>query len=207
VEVVDTSTGRITARLRDPGGRAEARAVGSKVLVTYKDSLTNQPTSQLLWDPATGATTALPGTGYLVGQRRSPGWLWHSAGSGCYERVSISAPTAPGSQACDGADAPSVQPLLSFDGSTAIVVRAGRLVAVEVDSGRVLSSGSLGPILGDASKREVHGAQWESTTTYIAHAKWDGQLALVRCRSTDGRCERVVRSSARPSSWDIAVGW
>lgn len=206
VEVYDTSTGRVVATLPAPAGDVSntgVRTVGSKALVAYQGQFSGVPHRMVLWDPANGSTTALAGTAYSVAQRRSPGWLWRKVSAGCYARVPLATPAAAGVQVCqDLYDAGQFQPpLLSFDGSIAIAVRSGRLVAVEVATGRVLSTGTMGPIVANGS-HSVNGAQWETTDTYIASAAWDGQTALVRCRVSDGRCERVVRSYRA-----ITVGW
>jgi hypothetical protein len=209
IYIIDTSTGRIVARLPKSDVSAHGAAAGPKVLVT--SSGTSNTTTQVLWDPATGATIALgtfPGAKYSVAQRRSPGWLWRDLGGGCFARVTVADPLATGTRVCTTDDPQSPAPLLSFDGTTAIAVRNGRLVAVSVDSGQVLSTGTLAAIPRTAdNKRDVLPAMWETASTYIASAAWDGQLALVRCRTSDGRCERIVRSYIRGNiSW-IAAGW
>jgi len=205
-QVFDTSTNRVVARL--PVGKmyGDAKAVGALALVTG-DGFSGS--SEVLWDPAKGSTIALSldSRKYKVAQRRSPGWLWRELGGGCFARVAVSAPLAAGTRICND-PAEYSPPLLSFDGTTAVVVRGGRLVAVVVDSGRVLSTGSMAAIVRTANdSRAVYPVQWETTSTYLAEAKWDGQLALVRCRISDGRCERVVRSFTRTGVSQIVAGW
>jgi hypothetical protein len=209
IGITDTATGRIVARLPKTDMFAAGAAAGPNVLVT--NSGWSNTTGQVLWDPATGATTTLgtseTGPKYRVAQRRSPGWLWRDLGGGCFARVTVTAPLATGTQVCTDA-AQGSAPLLSFDGATAIAVRNGRLVTVSVDSGQVLSTGTLAAIPRTVdNKRAVYPAQWETASTYIASAAWDGQLALVRCRTSDGRCERVVRSYLRGNVRGILAGW
>jgi hypothetical protein len=207
--LVDTSTGRIIARLPVTRMFGDVKAVGSKVLVTMTGN--GSPTAQVLWDPATGGTTRLPGGGaFSVAQRQAPGWLWRQRTGGCYARVPLSTPLATGTTVCQDPSQSfqAFPPLLSFDGSTAVAVRGGRLVVVAVDTGQVLSTGTMAPIVANSDgSRDVHGAQWESTSAFIAHATWDGQLALVRCRVSDGRCQLVVRSHIRGTVHRIVVGW
>lgn len=176
----DTSTRQVIARLAATpgGGEALPDTVGNQALVTYHDWLSGVPTKQLIWDPASGGTVALPGTAYSVAQRRTPGWLWRKVSAACYARVTLAAPT------------------------TAIAVRGGRLVAVDVATGQELSTGTMGAIVATGNTREVSGAQWETSDTYIARAAWDGQWALVRCRVSDGHCDRLVRSLN-----GITIGW
>lgn len=200
-QVVDTSTGAIVYQTPVGGGVfGDAKTVGAKVLIHRSGYGT--PEDDVIWDPPTGAVTLLGATRYLVAQRRSPGWLWRESGGGCFALVTLSAPTATGTRFCHDSIAP---PLLSFDGTIAITVRAGRLVAVSVASGQVLSTGSMGAISGTG--RSVQPVQWETSSAYLAHATWDGQLALVRCHVSDGQCERVVRSYVRGTIRGIVVGW
>lgn len=201
-QVVDTSTGRIVYRHPVGGGNfGQAKAVGAKVLLWRSGMGT--PQDYVIWDPPTGATTNLGATPYTVAQRRSPGWLWRRLGGGCFALVTLSAPAAAGTRICHQLE--FVPPLLSFDGTTAIAARAGRLVALSVASGAVLSTGSMAAISGTG--REIQPVQWETSSAYIAFARWDGQTALVRCRVGDGRCERVVRSYIRPGVTGIVGGW
>ncbi len=199
-QVVDTSTGRIVAR-HPVTGFGDPKAVGAKVLITTSNMA--DPVQHVIWDPATDATAALGTTTYTVAQRRSPGWLWRNVGGGCYALVTLSAPMAAGKRVCH--DSQWVPPLLSFDGTTAVAVRAGRLRAVAVASGAAVSTGSMAAISG--TNRGVQPVQWETSSAYIAYASWDGQTALVRCRVSDGRCERVVRSYIRPGVGGIVAGW
>ncbi|PZS32700.1 MAG: hypothetical protein DLM59_07670 [Pseudonocardiales bacterium] len=198
-QVVDTFTGRIVAR-HPIGGFGDVKAVGGEVLITVSNMA--DPRQHEIWDPATGATTVLGTADYTVAQRRSPGWLWRPLGGGCSALVTVSAPTATGTTVCHPESGP---PLLSFDGTTAVAVRGGRLVALTVASGAVLSTGSMAAITG--TNRAVQPVQWETSSAYIAVASWDGQTALVRCQVSSGACARVVRSSIRPGVRGIVAGW
>ncbi len=209
VRTIDTSTNRVVARLPIADAFAHAATAGPKVLVTNFGF--SNTTSQVLWDPATGNTIALgtsdAGPTYSVAQRRSPGWLWRDVGGGCFARVPVSDPLAGGTRICHDAGQ-SGPPLLSFDGATAIAVRDGRLVAVAMASGQALSTGTLAAIVrATDNTRWVYPVQWETASTFITEATWDGQLALVRCRLRDGWCERVVRSYVRGNVGGIVAGW
>jgi hypothetical protein len=83
---------------------------------------------------------------------------------------------------------------------------------VDTRTGAQLSLAGLGPLAGwspvggstgRGTVRYVVPVAWESTDAYLATARDNQELAIVRCSATTGRCERAVRAAVRPGAGAI----
>ncbi|MDP9239768.1 MAG: hypothetical protein M3O55_03885, partial [Actinomycetota bacterium] len=131
---------------------------------------------------------------YAAVGRLGVGWLGARLDKFCWQTASANHPyTRRTPRLCSMA-----KPLLSPDGTRAVLVQSGRVVVVDARSGAVVSTASMAAITRWApGTREAVPAAWETTDSYLINARYDGALALVRCSAATGACNRAVRSYVR----------
>jgi hypothetical protein len=192
-------------------GYCGAAAAGPYLVVERKPSLPGTDSQGIwLWRPAAASVTAaapvrLP-DGYAALGRLGGGWLGAlqspARGATCWRIAPAADPVALRARICS-----QTVPLVSADGVRAVVVQGGRTRVVDTRTGGQLSLAGLGALAGwspdggptgRGTVRYVVPAAWETADTFVATARDDQVLALVRCSATTGRCERVVRATVRP---------
>lgn len=72
------------------------------------------------------------------------------------------------------------------------------MVVRDAVHGTLVSTAALAPIPRSGTTRFVVPAAWEDPDTYLATARFDATLALVRCRVSTGACAVAVRATAGP---------
>lgn len=182
---------RVNPRELPGAGSDDVYAAGERFVVDEWGAARLQ--GVFLWYPG-GTPQKLPNNYSAVG-RLGVGWLGARQGStSCWK-------TAP-------ADHPyrlrppilcsQAKPLLSADGTRAVLVQSGRVVVLDARTGTLVSTATLPAITGWLpGTREAVPAAWESTDSYLIEARYDGALALVRCSAATGTCNRGVRSFVR----------
>lgn len=108
-----------------------------------------------------------------------------SWGSSCY-RTAATVATILRAHLCSDS-----VPLVSDDGSRAVLVKAGAVSVASTTSGATMSTAGMPPA------QEVTPLIWTSATSYLLSVKDHSSLLIVRCY-TSGRCERAVTSQQRP---------
>lgn len=175
--------------LLSPG---EVAAVGVRA---YASSQLSSPASgnrqvALWW--VGGGTQNLPVTYEPVG-RLGLGWLGVRAGL-CWRVAPADNPLAVRAAALCS----MTRPLVSADGSTAVVVQSGRVRVLDTRTGHTISVAQL-PALAVPTWGYDHyavPAAWETSDLYLVNVRDSGVSALVRCSVSSGRCWRVVRTTA-----------
>jgi hypothetical protein len=149
-----------------------------------------------LWSPP-AAPRRLP-DGYRALGRGGRGWLGAPDGAGCWRVAPVSDPAATRARICS-----QTLPLVSADGTRAVLVQAGQLRVADTRTGASLSSARLAalwswtPANRNAPVRYLVPVAWETSDRYLAVARDDRILAIVRCSVRTSRCERAVRTLTR----------
>jgi hypothetical protein len=177
-------------------GFCASAAAGTHVVVQRRPAAPGVPfQGTWLWTPP-NAPVRLPDGVQAVG-RLGPGWLAVPAGSSCWRIAPAAAPSAVRARICSQA-----LPLVAADGARAVVVQSGRMRVVDTRTGSQLGLARLGALTswtinGPGPIRYVVPAAWESSDSYLATARDDTVLAVVRCSLRTGRCERAVTATVR----------
>lgn len=151
-----------------------------------------------LWYPGSGKQQ-LPNTYAVVG-RLGPGWLGDEIRAGCWLIASADHPSA-----LSTVPLCSQQfPLVSADGTRAVLVQAGRVRVVRVADNTTISRAAL-PALAPRSSNLELPETWETSTYYLVDVRYGTDLGLVRCSVTTGGCNIAVRSSVRGQIRDIVT--
>jgi hypothetical protein len=146
-----------------------------------------------LWTPP-AAPRRLP-DGYRALGRGGAGWLGAPDGAGCWRVAPVGDPTATRARICS-----QTLPLVSADGTRAVIVQSRQLRVVDTRTGAGISRARLAPLRSwtppgtGTPVRYVVPVAWESADRYLAVARDDRILAIVRCWVTTTRCERAVRT-------------
>lgn len=143
-----------------------------------------------LWHPG-NTPQKLPDNYTSVG-RLGVGWLGARLNKLCWKTAPATAPLAMRApELCSMA-----KPLLSADGTRAVLVQSGRVKVVDATTNALISTASLPAITEwQPGNREAVPAAWETSDSYLINAKYDGALALVRCSVATGACNRAVRTN------------
>jgi len=146
-----------------------------------------------LWRPGSPTTQQVPDNYAAVG-RLGVGWLGAKLDKFCWKTAPATDPlTLRAPRLCSWA-----KPLLSADGTRAVLVQSGRIQVVNAVTGAAVSTAALPAITEwQPGTREAVPAAWENADSYLIEAEYDGALALVRCSASTGACNRAVRSAVR----------
>lgn len=192
--LIATFTGSRTANCSFCG----MEAAGQHLVVERKPAFPGaQHQGWWLWTPP-AAPARLP-AGYRSLGRLGAGWLGAPAGTGCWQVAPAASPSATRARICS-----QTLPLVSADGERAVIVQAGRMRVVSTRTGLGTGLARIGALPNWApdgtggAVRYLIPAAWETSDSYLATARDDRTLAMVRCSARTGRCERAVRSTVRP---------
>jgi hypothetical protein len=200
------SDGRFLAAFTgSPGidcGSCATSAVGVRLLVDQTAGVPGlEHLGTWLWYPP-AAIQPLPDSYRAVG-RWGIGWLGSVVSPGCWRTAPAVAPAALRATICS-----MTRPLVSADGTRAVVVQSGRALVLDTRSGATVSRATLAALSGwqpptaggaaaPAPVRYVVPATWEAPDSYLLTTRDDAVLALVRCSVRTGTCQRAVRAPVR----------
>jgi hypothetical protein len=204
-EIYQTDGRFLAAFTGSPGidcGSCAMSAVGPRLLIDQTSSAPSlEHLGTWLWYPP-AAIQRLPDSYRAVG-RWGAGWLGYLVSPGCWRTAPANAPNALRATICS-----MTTPLVSADGTRAVVVQSGRAVVLDTRTGATISRAGLtasagwqppgtGGAVTPAPVKYVVPATWESTDSYLLTARDDTVVALLRCSVRTGACQRAVRAAVR----------
>lgn len=166
-------------------------SAGGQFVMADLNQATKVYTSFLL-DPGSDPV-ALPDNTFGAGQ--GTGWIATetSVGSACYRTAAVATPTKARARLCS-----QRVPMVSDDGTTAIVVQGNRVVALDAQSGSQLRASSAPALTAWDGAHGYWLERWLDADSYLVNVRDGSTLALVRCSVSTGGCERAVTATVRP---------
>lgn len=170
--------------------RVVSTSTGGQFVMADFDQRTHGYTSALL-EPG-HQPVPLPDNTFGAG--RGTGWIATATGADttCYRTAAVSSPTALRARICS-----QRVPMVSDDGSKAVVVQGNRVHVLDTRTGSQVAVTSAPSLAAWDSTHGYWLEQWLDANTYLVNVRDGSTLALLRCTASAGSCERVVTATVR----------